>query len=147
METETAFRFRVDPHTRQLLDRLRDERHINTSSWAREHIRKALQVEFPDEFPQETPAETPEPQTPEPKQPIAGWKPRKVDGKEGGGKEVWGAALTGPKVAQLPKELQGIEIVVTAASTGDSWTTSITEVVSRSEDLVVVRHTGRPKGR
>ena len=77
-------------------------------------------------------------QLPKPQEPIGGWKPKKV-GKD------WGAALEGPEVALLPKELSGIQITVTAASTGNSWTATIEEVVSRSEDLVVVRDSGRPK--
>ena len=55
------------------------------------------------------------------------------------GKDEWGAALKEPDVARLPKELHGIQITVTAATTGKSWTGTIEEVVSRSEDLVVVR--------
>ena len=50
----------------------------------------------------------------------------------------------GPDVARLPDELRGIRIVVTPASTGVPWTTTVTQVVSRSEDDVVVRHAGRP---
>ena len=135
---EPALRFRLDPKTRRLLDRLRDERHVNISSWARKHIQDALRAEFPDEFP-ETADETPEPQAPEPQQqPIPGWRPRKI-GKDKAGKDEWGAALKEPDVARLPKELHGIQITVTAATTGKSWTGTIEEVVSRSEDLVVVR--------
>ena len=135
---EPALRFRLDPKTRRVLDRLRDERHVNISSWARKHIQDALRAEFPDEFP-EAADETPETPTPEPLPlPIPGWRPRKIDeGKAG--KDEWGAALKEPDVAQLPKELLGIQITVTTAS-GKSWTGTIEEVVSRSEDLVVVRY-------
>ena len=77
-------------------------------------------------------------QLPKPQEPIGGWKPRRV-GKD------WGAALKGPEVALLPKELSGIQITVTAASTGKSWTATIEEVVSRSEDLVVVLDSERSK--
>lgn len=137
MKAEPAFRFRLDSKTRRLLDRLRDERHINISAWARKHIRNALRAEFPEEFhdqedrPEETDGETPEPQ-----QPIPGWRPRKVS-KDG--KDEWCAALTGPEVARLPKELLGSQITVTTTA-GKSWTGTINEVVSRSEDLVVVRY-------
>lgn len=137
MKAEPAFRFRLDSKTRHLLDRLRDERHVNISAWARKHIRNALRAEFPDEFqdqedrPEETDGETPEPQ-----QPIPGWRPRKVS-KDG--KDEWCAALAGPEVARLPKELLGIQITVTTTA-GKSWTGTIVEVVSRSEDLVVVRY-------
>ena len=145
VSADHALRFRLDPKTRRLLDRLRDERHVNISSWARKHIQNAIRVEFPEEFqdhedqPEKTGGETPEPQ-----QPIPGWKPRKV-GEDEAGRDVWGAALQGPEVARLPDELQGIQIIVTPVSTGVPWTTAITEVVSRSEEDVVVRHAGRPK--
>ena len=137
MKAEPAFRFRLDSKTRHLLDRLRDERHVNISAWARKHIRNALRAEFPEEFqdqedrPEETDGETPEPQ-----QPIPGWRPRKVS-KDG--KDEWCAALAGPEVARLPKQLPGIQITVTTTA-GKSWTGTINEVVSRSEDLVVVRY-------
>lgn len=133
MQTETAVRFRITPKMRSLLDRLRDEADINVSAWVRRHIENALRERFPEEF--ETAAETPEPQTPEPQQPIAGWKPRKV---RVGDKEVWGAALQGPEVAQLPMEIRGTPILVTNSG-GKVWNTTIEEVVSRSEDLIVVR--------
>ena len=145
MSADRALRFRLDPKTRRLLDRLRDERHVNISSWARKLIQNALRVEFPDEFqdheerPEQTAGETPEPH-----RPIPGWKPRKI-GKDEAGRDVWGAALQGPEVARLPDGLRGIQIIVTPASTGVPWTTAITEVVSRSKDDVVVQHAGRPK--
>ena len=137
MKAEPAFRFRLDDKTRRLLDRLRDERHINISAWARKHIRDALRGEFPEEFqdqedrPEETAGETPEPQ-----RPIHGWRPRKVS-KDG--KDEWGAALKEPDVAQLPDELLGIQITITTTA-GESWTGTVEEVVSRAEDLVVVRY-------
>ena len=141
MQTETAVRFRVTPTMRRLLDRLRDEEDINVSAWVRRHIENALRVRFPEEFQVQEDRSAGE--TPEPQQPITGWKPRKV-GEDEAGKVVWGAALQGPDVARLPDELRGIRIVVTPASTGVPWTTAITEVVSRWEDEVVVRHAGRP---
>ena len=57
------------------------------------------------------------------------------------GKDEWGAVLTGPEVARLPKVLRGIQITITAAS-GKSWTGYIEEVVptSSEDDLVVVRY-------
>ena len=108
------------------------------------HIEHALRERFPEEF-QDQEGRTGETagETPQPQQPIPGWKPRKV-GEDEAGKVAWGAALQGPDVARLPDELRGIRIVVTPVSTGVPWTTAITEVVSRSEDDVVVRHAGRP---
>ena len=144
MQTETAVRFRVTPNMRRLLDRLRDEEDVNVSAWVRRHIENALRVRFPEEFQgQEDRTEETADVTPEPQPPIPGWKPRKV-GEDETGNVLWGAALQGPDVARLPAELRGIRIVVTPVSTGVPWTTAITEVVSRSEDDVVVRHAGRP---
>lgn len=137
MKAEPAFRFRVDANTRRLLDRLRDERHINISAWARKHIRNALRAEFPDELTdqqerhEETAGETLETQ-----QPIPGWRPRKVSRD---GEDEWCAALAGPEVARLPRQLPGIQIAVTTTA-GKSWTGTINEVVSISEDLAVVRY-------
>lgn len=142
MQTETAVRFRITPNMRRLLDRLRDEEDINVSAWVRRHIENALRKRFPEEF-QDQEDRTEETVTPEPQRPTPGWKPRKV-GEDNAGKVLWGAALQGPDVARLPDQLLGTRIVVTPASTGVPWTTTVTEVVSRSEDVVVVRHAGRP---
>ena len=111
------FRFRIDPEMRRLLDRLRDEKDINVSAWARRVFRDALHLMFPDaaattETPEEAPVttETPEEapeqlppleisevQEPDPqKPPIKGWKPHKLPSGE------WGAALEGEMVAELP---------------------------------------------
>ena len=61
------------------------------------------------------------------------------------GRSVWGACLTGrAAVAALPKELQGRQITVTDSNLR-SWTTTVTDVVSRDEGNVVVRNSGRPK--
>ena len=139
MDTEAAFHFRVDPKTRRLLDRLREERHFNISSWALGAPTKGAPRAVPRGVPgrntrrdagtadaRTTAAAHRRLETQEPRQ-------RKRQGGLGG------AALAGPKVAQLPKELSGIQITATAAS-GKSWTGPIEKVVSRSEDLVVVRY-------
>ncbi len=108
VSADRALRFRLDPKTRRLLDRLRDERHVNISSWARKHILSALRVEFPDEFqdheerPEQTAGETPEPH-----RPIPGWKPRKI-GNDEAGRDVWGAALQGPEVRNLVRAARAV---------------------------------------
>ena len=72
--------------------------------------------------------------------PIDGWKPRRLDSGE------WGAVLEGELVAELPDSdrLPGTEISVTD-SKGDSWTTTIVAVVSRSDADIVVANAGRPR--
>ena len=88
--------------------------------------------------------EVPEPghattETPK-KPPIDGWKPRRLDSGE------WGAVLEGELVAELPDsdQLPGTAISVTD-NKGDSWTTTIVAVVSRSDADIVVTNAGRPR--
>ena len=148
MPPENAVRFRVDPQMRRQLDRLRREKAVNVSAWVRRLVRKALSDEFPDEEPDEAP--TPEPPAapaepvdelaPDPnKPPIAGWTPRQLD-------QGWGAVLEGAQVAALPAsdQLRGTPILVTDRR-GDAWTTTLTDVVSRTATEIVVTNTGRPR--
>ena len=74
------------------------------------------------------------------KPPIDGWKPRRLDSGE------WGAVLEGGKVAELldSDQLPGTAISITD-SKGDSWTTTIVAVVSRSDAVIVVTTAGRPR--
>ena len=53
--------------------------------------------------------------------------------------------LDGERVADLPEsyQLRGTPIIVTDRR-GDTWTTTLTDVVSRSATEVVVANTGRP---
>ena len=155
------FRFRIDPEMRRLLDRLRDEKDINVSAWARRVFRDALHLMFPDaaattETPEEAPVttETPEAepeqlppleisevQEPDPqKPPIKGWKPRKLPSGE------WGAALDGEMVAELPDndQLPGTPIRVTDKK-GESWTTTLTEVIDKTDTTIVVTNSGRAR--
>ncbi len=78
----------------------------------------------------------PDPQTP----PIAGWTPRQLD------QGVWGAVLDGAPVAALSAsdQLRGTPIIVTDRR-GDTWTTTVQEVVSRSATEIVVTTRGRPR--
>ena len=148
MTTETAIRFRVDPQMRRRLDRLREEKAVNVSAWLRRVVRQALQEEFPDWEPDDdrapdppaAPAEPDDDLKPDPqKSPIAGWTPRQID-------QGWGAVLEGERVAELPEsdQLRGTPILVTDRR-GDAWTTTLTDVVSRSDTEIVVTNTGRPR--
>ena len=123
MRRTDVFQIRIEPELRDRLARLRDERHVNVSAWARDLIAAGLDREFPA---------VPD----EPKQPLAGWRPCKIaDG--------WGAALEGPGVAALPEDPRGTPISITD-SRGNAWAASITEVVSRDGQRIVVRDSGRP---
>lgn len=146
MPTETAVRFRVDHQTRRRLDRLRTEKDINVSAWLRRLVQQGLDREFPGDVAEEPEPETVEaPETPPPKPDpakttIEGWKPRRLTGGE------WGAVLTGPNVAELPgnDQLPRTPIVVTD-NKGDAWTTTLVEIVSRTDSAVVVTTAGRPR--
>ena len=70
------------------------------------------------------------------RQPLAGWKPCKLG-------DGWGAVLDGPGVAALAADLRGTPIRITD-SRGGSWMATITEVVSRDQQRIVVRDSGRP---
>ena len=120
---------RVSPDTRQRLQRLRSERHLNVGSWLRALIDQALDREFGA-----APPAAEEPLAPvkaKPPDPIPGWTPAKVKGG------VWGARFQGD-TRTLPANLDGLTISVTASS-GDSWIATITEVVERSPDRLLVR--------
>ena len=119
-----VFQIRIEPELRDRLARLRDERHVNVSAWARDVIAAALDRELPADL------EAPR------RQPLAGWKPCKLG-------DGWGAVLDGPGVAEVAEDPRGTPISITD-SRGDSWTATITEVVSRNRQRIVVRDSGRP---
>ena len=168
------FRFRIDPKMRRFLDRLRDEKDINVSAWVRRQLSAGFEREFPgavttaapEPDPDPTPPvktteppapiETPADQEPDPQKPpvetggapepdpkkalITGWRPRPLDNGK------WGAVLEGPRVAELPKndQLPGTLIRVTDKK-GESWTTTLTEVIDRTDTTIVVANSGRPR--
>ena len=154
MPPENAVRVRVDPQMRRQLDRLRREKAVKVSAWVRRLVRKALSDEFPDLKTDEALDEAPAPEPPaapaepvdEPQPdpntpPITGWTPRQLD-------QGWGAVLEGAQVADLPPsdQLRGTPIVVTDRR-GDAWTTTLTDVASRSDTEIVVTNTGWPRSR
>ena len=64
--------------------------------------------------------------------PLEGWRPARLhDGS-------WGCLYAGPAPEDLPLELAGLTIAVRARS-GKSWDATITEVVERSPDRLLVR--------
>ena len=124
MRRTDVFQIRIEPELRDRLARLRDERHVNVSAWARDVIAAALDREFPADL--EAPT----------RQPLAGWRPCKLD-------DGWGAVLDGPDVAALAEDPRGTPINITDSRCG-SWTATITEVVSCNQQRIVVRDSGRP---
>ena len=120
---------RVSPETRQRLQRLRTERHLNVGSWLRALIDQALDREF---GPPPPAAEEPvAPVKAAPPVPLPGWTPAKVKGG------VWGARFQGD-IRTLPTDLDGLTISVRTSS-GKSWDATITEVVERFPDHILVR--------
>ena len=69
--------------------------------------------------------------------PLAGWKPCKLG-------DGWGAVLDGPAADALPGETRAGTPISITDSKGGSWTAEITEVVSRNQQRIVVRDSGRP---
>ena len=120
---------RVSPDTRQRLQRLRTERHLNVGSWLRALIDQALDREF---GPAPPAAEEPlAPVKAAPPVPLPGWTPAKVKGG------AWSARFQGD-IRTLPADLEGLTILVTASS-GNSWNATITDVVERSPDRTLAR--------
>ena len=64
-------------------------------------------------------------------EPISGWTPGRLEGG------VWGARFHGD-TRTLPTDLAGFTIAV-ETRTGDSWNATVTEVLERSADLVLVQ--------
>lgn len=118
-----------DPDDRKTLDALLD-------SGLTEGRDRALLDEWRGSNRTETSTEETPPEPPQEGESTGGWKPCRI-GNE------WGAALSGSAVAGLPKDPTGTRIKVTD-SKGVFWHTTITKVVTRSENRVVVRNTGRP---
>ena len=64
--------------------------------------------------------------------PLEGWRPARLpDGS-------WGSLYAGPNAEVLPQELGGLTISVRARS-GKAWDATITEVVERAPDRILVR--------
>ena len=107
---------------RERITRLRQERDINVSAWLRRLIEDALDREFPS--------------SPEADAPLTGWRPHHL--KTG----AWGSIYLGD-TSILPHELVGARIIVQSKG-GESWTTTVTAVLDRSSEQVIVTNSGRP---
>ena len=84
------------------------------------------------------PPETPPPKLPPPiPPPPPSWRPHRLDNGD------WGSIYLGDTSA-LPSELVGAQITVQSRD-GQSWTTTVTAVLERSSDQVIVTDSGRPQ--
>ena len=72
-----------------------------------------------------------------PPPPLPGWRPHRLDNGD------WGSLYLGDTSA-LPSELVGANIVVQTQN-GQSWTTTVTAVLDRSSEQVIVTNSGRPE--
>ena len=129
-----ALLIRLPPDLHDALTRLRTQRHVNTSAWVRAAIKTALEGE--GMLSGAAAAQTLEPAPPVLDAPLPGWRPHRLDNGD------WGSIyLDDPSV--LPPELVGASITVQSRN-GQSWTTTVTAVLERSRERVIVTDSGRP---
>ena len=133
-------RVRLDAELGEGLDRLKTERHVNVSSWVRSLIRPALaeQLSNTPGAVGTVPEPTPGPAAASPpvaSAPLPGWRPWSLEDGS------WGSRFDGNTRA-LPDDLVGCSIEVTTKG-GDSWTTTVVEVLQWEEDFVVIRDSGK----
>ena len=122
---------RLTPDQHAAITRLRTERHINTSAWIRATLNSALEREgvLIDSAATHTPA-------PGAAGPLPDWRPHLLKSGE------WGSIYLGD-TSGLPSDLVGLTIAVQAKN-GKSWTTTVTAVLDRSSEQVIVTDSGRP---
>ena len=125
---------RLPPNIHDALTRLRTQRHINTSAWVRATLKSALEGEgmLLDTASAPTVSGAP----PVLDAPLPGWRPHRLDNGD------WGSIYLGDTSA-LPSELVGANIVVQPRN-GPSWTTTVTAVLERNSEQVIVTDSGRP---
>ena len=88
--------------------------------------------------PETPPLKPPPPPTPPPTPPpLPGWRPHHL--KTG----VWGSIYLGD-TSILPPDLVGARITMQSKD-GQSWTTTVTAVLDRSSEQVIVTNSGRPQ--
>ena len=127
---------RVPPDIHDALTRLRTERHVNTSAWVRATIKNALESEGGL---LDTPVAPTIPAPPAVLEaPLQGWRPHRLDNGD------WGSIYCGD-ISALPSELVGAHITVQLKN-GQGWNTTVTAVLERSSEQVVVTDSGRPDG-
>ena len=139
MLRSALIQFRVEPELRQRLDRLRAERHINISAWLRSLLMRELDRELGPDGDPPTPPPPPRPAPPPSPSlaaPLPGWRPHRLANGD------WGSIYSGDTAA-LPSELVGAHITVQLRD-GQGWNTTVTAVLERSSEQVIVTDSGRP---
>ena len=125
---------RIPPDIHDALTRLRTQRHVNTSAWVRAAIKTALEGEGML-IDMAAAAQTVEAAPPVLDAPLPGWRPHRLDNGD------WGSIYLGDTSA-LPSELVGANIVVQPRN-GQSWITTVTAVLDRGSEQVIVTDSGR----
>ena len=132
----STLRVRIDAGLRAGLDRLRQERQVNVSAWVRHRLRAGLEEAFGAGCAEAgAPADRPAAAAAPDPDPIPGWRPVRLSDGE------WGARYRGSET--LPASLDGTAIEVQPRQ-GPAWVTTVVEVLHRSGETVIVRHSGRP---
>ena len=124
MRRTDVFQIRIEPELRDRLARLRDERHVNVSAWARDVIAAALDRD--SRPPSRRRRDNPSPAGDPASLTTAG-----------------APCLTDPMSPRSRRTRAETPISITD-SRGGSWTATSNEVVSRNQQRIVVRDTGRP---
>ena len=125
---------RVPPDIHDALTRLRTQRHVNTSAWIRAAIKTALEGE--GMLSDMASALTLEAAPPVLDAPLPGWRSHRLDNGD------WGSIYLGD-TSVLPSELVGANIVVQPRN-GQPWITTVTAVLERSSEQIIVTDSGRP---
>ena len=125
---------RIPPYIHDALTRLRTQRYVNTSAWVRATIKSALENE--GVLIDTASAITVEADPPVLNAPLPGWRPHRLDNGD------WGSIYSGDTSA-LPSELIGAHITVQLKN-GQGWNTTVTAVLERSSEQVIVTDSGRP---
>ena len=129
---------RLPPDLHDALTRLRTERHINISAWVRSLLARELGLDRdpPIPLPPPPPPRPAPPPSPSLAAPLSGWRPHRLANGD------WGSIYFGDTSA-LPSELVGAHITVQLRD-GQGWNTTVTAVLERSSEQVIVTDSGRP---
>ena len=115
--------------------------HALNEDLERPQDRELFDLDPKTENEKESPATTAAPAVPAPPPvlgaPPPGWRPHRLDNGD------WGSIYLGD-TSVLPSELAGAHITVQSKD-GQSWTTTVTAVLDRSSEQVIVTTSGRPE--
>ena len=134
MKRNEVLQIRIEPDLQARLQQLRDERHVNISAWLRDLISAELDREFPP--PSTEPTAEPRAPTGSWDDPIPGFRTCRLPD------DSFGSAFHGD-TSLLPISISGRWIEVTDRNDA-TFLTQVTKIVSRTNQLLIVRDSGRP---